>query len=304
MAWSNDTGWLRQVREAVLPNELLRWSQDDSGFRSFFDSVDLRGLPVPDVLTRLSDGAIYFNDLPAMVRAHEARPTRHVLLTVSSGNWGAFSNALPNRTVDWGDWAAAMAQAGCSVERVVRYLDDPKVLGVVATNHSAIRHPKIIYLPVGVPLNTPIEKHLRAGDGTKTAELMINSSDWQHRAAINQAVIANFGGSLRNSYGLSIGRYYQELLASKFLLCPSGFGWDTYRIWEALCLGTIPIVERSPGWDSLLDDLPALIVGGFEQVTPQLLSWAHPEIMAQRSRFNFSKLTRQYWVDRITARLS
>jgi len=38
--------------------------------------------------------------------------------------------------------------------------------------------------------------------------------------------------------------YRNEIMNSKFILCPSGIGWDTYRIWEALNLGTIPVIER------------------------------------------------------------
>jgi len=38
--------------------------------------------------------------------------------------------------------------------------------------------------------------------------------------------------------------YYSEMSKSKFILCPSGLGWDSYRIWEALAMGVIPVIER------------------------------------------------------------
>ena len=66
-------------------------------------------------------------------------------------------------------------------------------------------------------------------------------------------------------------QYYTQMRCSRFVLCPSGLGWDTYRLWEALSLGAIPIVEDSPGWIRVLDDLPVVIVQTFEDVTPQLL---------------------------------
>ena len=65
--------------------------------------------------------------------------------------------------------------------------------------------------------------------------------------------------------------FYQAVLESKFLLCPSGQEFDTSR----LLLGAIPIVESSPGLDRTYSDLPVLIVSNFSQVTPQLLNIAY-----------------------------
>jgi hypothetical protein len=93
--------------------------------------------------------------------------------------------------------------------------------------------------------------------------------------------------------------YYRSILRSRFVLCPSGLGWDSYRIWETLVLGSVPIIERSPGWDSVLDDLPVLKVTDFSEVTPGLLARAWPSILAQGDRFDFGKLTKQWWVSRI-----
>jgi len=37
-------------------------------------------------------------------------------------------------------------------------------------------------------------------------------------------------------------RYFKELAQYKFVLCPSGNGFDSYRIWETLYVGSIPVV--------------------------------------------------------------
>ena len=39
--------------------------------------------------------------------------------------------------------------------------------------------------------------------------------------------------------------YYRQLRLSGFSLCPRGNGIDTYRVWESLYLGTIPIILDS-----------------------------------------------------------
>ena len=134
----------------------------------------------------------------------------------------------------------------------------------------------------------------------RSRNLLINNSDWQHRKSINATVIANFDGQIRNEFGASQQKYNNSILESRFVLCPSGLGWDTYRIWETLLLGSIPVVEQSPGWDSVFDDLPVLTVTHFDQVTPDLLAWAYPQVISQCDQFEFSKLTRQWWVREIT----
>ena len=70
---------------------------------------------------------------------------------------------------------------------------------------------------------------------------------------------------------------------------PSGMGLDTHRLWETLILGSIPIVERCAGWQRVLDDLPAVWVTDFVEVTPALLARAHQDIHAKCDRFDFAK---------------
>mmetsp|Transcript_25477 Transcript_25477/g.53057 ORF Transcript_25477/g.53057 Transcript_25477/m.53057 type:complete len:698 (+) Transcript_25477:326-2419(+) len=89
--------------------------------------------------------------------------------------------------------------------------------------------------------------------------LMINSSPTPTRTPQIEAVIRNFQESglpeargLTNTYGeKGVDKhtdartlYHNEISRSKFILCPSGIGWDTYRIWESIVLGAIPVIEK------------------------------------------------------------
>jgi hypothetical protein len=75
--------------------------------------------------------------------------------------------------------------------------------------------------------------------------------------------------------------YQYELVASShFVLSPRGNGLDCFRTWEALSLGTIPIVKRSGPFDEIYKGLPVLLVGRWEDVTLELLErtlqeWRH-----------------------------
>ncbi|KAJ3307921.1 hypothetical protein HDV04_002299, partial [Boothiomyces sp. JEL0838] len=63
---------------------------------------------------------------------------------------------------------------------------------------------------------------------------------------------------------------YNIVSKSRFVVCPREDGYDSQRIYEALLLGSFPIVESSP-LDSIYLDLPVLIVDKFKHVTAELL---------------------------------
>ena len=88
-----------------------------------------------------------------------------------------------------------------------------------------------------------------------------------------------------------------ETAQARYALCPSGLGFDTYRLWETLLLGTIPIVESNIGFDRTYSTLPVLVVRNFSQVTPKLLYDAYPCFTKHAADWNYAALTMQYWLN-------
>jgi hypothetical protein len=67
--------------------------------------------------------------------------------------------------------------------------------------------------------------------------------------------------------------YYAQMAAHRFVLCPEGNGVDTYRVWEALYLGAVPIVMRSPQM-SAFAGLPILWTDDYAELTEAYLEAA------------------------------
>ena len=84
-----------------------------------------------------------------------------------------------------------------------------------------------------------------------------------------------------------------------FVASPHGVGLDCHRTWEALALGSVPVVKTSP-LNHLYDDLPVLIVDSWDAVTPALLADKQKEFASNFSKFNLKRLTLQYWLDEIS----
>ncbi len=91
-----------------------------------------------------------------------------------------------------------------------------------------------------------------------------------------------------------INGYLQDLSEHKFCISPPGVGLDAHRTWEALMVGTIPIVLSSP-MDTLYDDLPVVIVSSFDVITEESLDALYKSVRANIEVFDFSKLYVHYW---------
>ena len=44
-------------------------------------------------------------------------------------------------------------------------------------------------------------------------------------------------------------RYYEKLASSRFGLSLPGLGYDTFRTWELMTMGSIIVIERGVGFD-------------------------------------------------------
>jgi hypothetical protein len=72
-----------------------------------------------------------------------------------------------------------------------------------------------------------------------------------------------------------------------FVVSPMGNGMDTHRTWEALILGCIVIVKKSP-LDTLYDELPVLIVDKWEDIDENLLKDTIDKF--KDMKFNYEKI--------------
>lgn len=94
--------------------------------------------------------------------------------------------------------------------------------------------------------------------------------------------------------------YWNQIIKHAFVLSPFGLGMDCHRTWEALCLGSIPIV-CAPNFKKLFGDLPVLIVNDWKEITGELLKETLEKF--KQKKFNFKKLTLEYWKNKITNNL-
>jgi len=201
----------------------------------------------------------------------------------------------------------------------IPYLDkiNPDVLHVIVKNdihiftHSvSINHPNIHMIPAGV-FSKFYHFHMKTNskDTLCYANFGLSCDRWFGNPR-NEVVefIKNKNFILKeNIYSTEVVRrdylnetyFYEQISRSKFAICPRGCGIDTYRLWDCICLGCIPIVEKYGGYEQF-EDLPILFINSYKDydlLDEQGLNKIYEEMMSRN--YNYSKLTVDYWGNKI-----
>jgi len=208
-------------------------------------------------------------------------------------------------------------------EKSNEILKSPNLIHWHAQNLTKHDNPKLSAIPIGLDYHT-IAEHKSGYEWWGEKETPVKQE--QLIAKLNNKpfyerelkIYCNFLNSIRGKYGEKDRREALELIPDTLLIkeekqiprnktwehisniafvaSPHGNGLDCHRTWEALVLGSIPIVKRS-SLDSLYDNLPVLIVNDWIDITEQLLK--NTIQLFKRKHFNYEKLTLQYWMKKI-----
>ncbi len=184
------------------------------------------------------------------------------------------------------------------------FLDDEKLFLWFAQNVD-MAHPKLIHIPIGIE---------NIHWGHNYVHSITEICNRQPGIPKNRLLSANFSVAT-NKPGRqcvydwfknkpfcffpgqkNIRDYLIDVAQSKFILSPPGNGLDCHRTWEALYVGTIPIVQSST-LDPLFEDLPVAIVPKWADVTEEFLNKKYAEMT--NTSYNLEKLYFPYWVNLI-----
>ncbi len=189
-------------------------------------------------------------------------------------------------------------------------LDGEKLLAWFGQNHDGYAHPKMYPLPIGLA-----NRCWNHGDPQAVQHVKIQALPKRHLAYMNLNV-ETYPQERRGVYDYFLHEPYcyipdsvrfkgqpekyetflQDVASSIFVIAPRGNGLDTHRLWEALYLGSIPVVKSS-SLDPLYRDLPVLIVKDWTEVTEEFLQKQVQEF--QTVPENLESLYIDYWIQNI-----
>jgi hypothetical protein len=158
-------------------------------------------------------------------------------------------------------------------EGLARCADDDRIIRWFSQNLLAT-HPKIEAIPIGLEnrwlhANGQVRDfdRLRSRKRDKKNRILYAFDVGTNRAEREPALAALGRSSLADGPSWTVSSAYRRTLAGyRFVASPPGNGFDCHRTWEALYLGTVPIVKRSPFFEAF-PGLPALMVDDWREVT-------------------------------------
>jgi hypothetical protein len=203
-------------------------------------------------------------------------------------------------------------QSDFPVSKAKGVLGDPNLVKWFAQN-SDMNHPKLVPIPIGLNCfeHAPeMHQALRAlktssGPPARQKLVLVNFGNthpsrkqiWEHFCGRNSANKKFATCSIKSQRNNIQGNphlvgFYKKVASHKFVVAPRGNGWDTHRLWEALYLGCVPIVESSV-LDPLYAHLPILIVKKWAALDQSTLEQIYerflPRLNAQE------RLHRPFW---------
>lgn len=189
--------------------------------------------------------------------------------------------------------------------RFWRYVEDKNLGAWFTQNIDTYHHPKIFAMPIGIANqcwphgNVQIFNHyiknFKNRVRTKLLYMNFSASTYPQERTLVWNLFAH-GSFCTVKLNRKLAEYLDDMSQHKFVLSPRGHGLDCHRTWEALLMGSIPVVRAST-LDVLYKDLPVLIVNDWHEVTEEFLERKYQEIMSKT--YNVEKIYVQYWFDQI-----
>ena len=209
-----------------------------------------------------------------------------------------------------------------------KLLDHPKLLAWFSQNNVE-EHPKLHHLPIGLDYHTlsfnrglhewcntrtPIPPKIQELSLTAIRKMLKPLKDTDYKFAVTNFHLAMGGPIRRTEYRVPIyntlkdkscivwlpkqtrEEFWQTLHNYAFVVCPFGNGLDTHRTWEVLCMGRIPIVEKSP-LNKVYEGLPIVEIEDWNDITEKWLENKFNEIT--QGKFKYERLFLNYWVNKI-----
>ena len=124
------------------------------------------------------------------------------------------------------------------------------------------------------------------------------SSSNRSMAAMTEGV-APLRGYNDSAKAASLWQYYAALTHSKFVLAPHGQGRDSFRTWEALACGAVPVMVRDEhhGVDApKYAGLPVLWLNSWHEVTTARLEEQWRVMTSEQASYDMRRMLSPWWI--------
>lgn len=191
------------------------------------------------------------------------------------------------------------------------YLENPLLIHWFAQN-CQVTHTKLTPLPIGLE-NKRLYLHgiphyfnvLRKNNLTKVNKILykfsVSTNPTQRGEALetlSKHPLAETYTDWRESY-----KYLSTLQKHKFVASPPGNGEDCHRTWEAMYLGTVPILKKSAMANHFASlELPMIVIENWSELNKWNYKTLEELYATIETQTKYSSLWAKYWLDLIISK--
>tara|TARA_X000000368_G_C22961272_1_gene681105 strand:- start:180 stop:1160 length:981 start_codon:yes stop_codon:yes gene_type:complete len=153
-------------------------------------------------------------------------------------------------------------------DKYMKYIKNVKIIKWVGQNIT-LEHEKVIKIPIGLSTNVGenVEllnklKRRRIKYDDKECKFLITHMEETSEKRENLHAYFEKKDWVTIAPKCDFETYMDHINKHRFVCCPRGNGIDTYRFWECIYMGCVPIVESSP-LDDLYSKVNCIIVESF-----------------------------------------
>lgn len=175
----------------------------------------------------------------------------------------------------------------------------PNIIRWFCTNVN-INHPEIECIPFGVNDEGNIRTVMARQIGRpKKGLLYVNfQPHTEERLYLRDHYWRNSWPGVTVKKNCPVEEFWRDVAEHEFILCPAGIGLDCYRTWEALYLGSTPILKAGV-FASHFSTYPVAIVDDLFGLSKKGLEEGLARLRATEQDYNWLPLTLSYWRKRI-----
>ena len=198
-------------------------------------------------------------------------------------------------------------------------LDIPKNVKKIYCNNVDFHHEKIKFLPMGRDFRA--RKLFAENFEKQNRDILVYGNFSLNTSWIRKAIhlfikdnplytLENIG--TRGKYGkkrswfMSNESFFNRLRSSKFVICPRGTAPDSFRFYDTLYCGAIPIVIKDPMYDQFdHSELPILFLDhqkDFQKITENFLNEQY-NTLSKKIKPYYKTLDFNYWIEKIKSEI-
>lgn len=200
-------------------------------------------------------------------------------------------------------------------DQVVERLKHPGLQKIFAIN-AVSTDPMVVPIPLGLTNNTmESERHPIYGNTDILTKVRMDTALQPKKNLVylnfdigtypqeRQHVFSMFAGQTWVTVGTPLATldaretFLRAMRQHSFVLCPRGNGLDTHRLWEALYMGSIPIVHDAENAYRAFRGLPILFVQDWSDVTEEFLHTQ--ELLIHSRAWDLRPLEQQWWIQQM-----